>query len=178
MVDAVNKAVTSHPEVQARYQDFVSALEDKNIAKSGALSVDVLEDARVKMASQTDISGNDFLDLRPAIWLGPMGLGGEARVINESQYDPNADNKLQRPNKVRGLFRDIVDTPRLSGTRFYLFADPMEAPVIEVAFLDGNQTPYLELQNGFEVDGAVYKVRLDYGVAAIDYRGAVTAPGA
>ena len=150
----------------------------KNIAKSGAISVDVLEDARVKMASQTDISGNDFLDLRPAIWLGPMGLGGEARVINESQYDPNADNKLQRPNKVRGLFRDIVDTPRLSGTRFYLFADPMEAPVLEVAFLDGNQTPYLELQNGFEVDGAVYKVRLDYGVAAIDYRGAITAPGA
>lgn len=150
----------------------------KNIAKSGAISVDVLEDARVKMASQTDVSGNDFLDLRPAIWLGPMGLGGEARVINESQYDPSADNKLQKPNKVRGLFRDIVDTPRLSGTRFYLFADPMEAPVLEVAFLDGNQTPYLELQNGFEVDGAVYKVRLDYGVAAIDYRGAVTAPGA
>ena len=62
--------------------------------------------------------------------------------------------------------------------RRYLFADPSEAPVLEVAFLDGNQNPYLELQNGFDVDGARYKVRLDYGVGAIDYRGAVTNAGA
>ena len=66
----------------------------------------------------------------------------------------------------------------MTGTRRYLFADPSEAPVLEVAFLDGNQNPYLELQNGFDVDGARYKVRLDYGVAAVDYRGAVTNAGA
>ena len=47
-----------------------------------------------------------------------------------------------------------------------------------IHFLDGNQNPYLELQNGFDVDGARYKVRLDYGVAAVDYRGAVTNAGA
>ena len=87
-------------------------------------------------------------------------------------------NKLQKPNIVNGLFRDIVDTPRMTGNRRYLFADPSEAPVLEVAFLDGNQNPYLELQNGFDVDGARYKVRLDYGVAAVDYRGAVTNAGA
>ena len=77
----------------------------------------------------------------------------------------------------RGLFRDVVDTPRLTGTRNYLFADPSEAPVIEVAFLDGNQEPYVEQQAGFTVDGTQYKVRLDFGVAAIDYRGAVTNAG-
>ncbi len=33
--DAVKKAVDAHPEVQARYHDFVSSLEDKNIAKGG-----------------------------------------------------------------------------------------------------------------------------------------------
>ena len=92
--------------------------------------------------------------------------------------NPDTANKLQRPNMVNGLFRDIVDTPRLSGTRRYLFADAMEAPVLEVAFLDGSQTPYLEVQNGFDVDGARYKVRLDYGVGAVDYRGAVTNAGA
>ena len=78
---------------------------------------------------------------------------------------------------VRGLFSDIIDTPRLTGSRFYLFANPEEAPVIEVAFLDGNQEPYLEMQEGFDVDGTRYKVRLDFGVAAIDYRGAVTNAG-
>lgn len=148
-----------------------------NIGDAGALSVATLEAARVLMASQKDISGDDFLDLRPAALLVPMGLGGTARVINEAQYDPDTSGKLQRPNMVRGLFSDIIDTPRLAGTRFYLFASATEAPVIEVAFLDGNQTPYLEMQEGFDVDGARYKVRLDFGVAAIDYRGAVTNAG-
>src|SRR5690606_14668322 len=148
-----------------------------NIGDAGALSVATLEAARVLMASQKDISGDDFLDLRPAALLVPMGLGGTARVINEAQYDPDTSGKLQRPNMVRGLFSDIIDTPRLAGTRFYLFANSGDAPVIEVAFLDGNQTPYLEMQEGFDVDGARYKVRLDFGVAAIDYRGAVTNAG-
>lgn len=149
-----------------------------NIGTAGALSVTTLDEARVKMASQKDVGGNDYLDLRPAALLVPMGLGSTARVINDAQYDPDTANKLQRPNAVRGLFADIVDTPRLAGTRFYAFADPMVAPVLEVAFLDGQQEPYLEMQDGFTVDGARWKVRLDYGTAAIDYRGAVTNAGA
>ncbi len=149
-----------------------------NIGTAGALSVTSIEDARVKLASQTDISGIEYLDLRPAVLVVPMASGGTARVINNAEYDPDTASKLQRPNMVRGLFREIVDTPRLSGTRFYVFADPSDAPVIEVAFLDGQDTPYLELQNGFEVDGARYKVRLDFGVAALDWRGAVTNAGA
>jgi hypothetical protein len=70
-----------------------------------------------------------------------------------------------------------VDTPRLAGTRYYMFADPAEAPVIEVAFLDGVQEPAIEMERGFDVDGTRYKVRLDFGVAAIDWRGAVTNAG-
>ena len=149
-----------------------------NITTGAAITMAALDLDRVAMASQKDVSGNDYLDLRPAVLLVPIGLGGTARSINEAQYDPDTANKLQKPNIVNGLFRDIVDTPRMTGTRRYLFADPSEAPVLEVAFLDGNQNPYLELQNGFDVDGARYKVRLDYGVAAVDYRGAVTNAGA
>ena len=78
---------------------------------------------------------------------------------------------------MKGIFSDIVDTPRLKGTRRYLFANPSEAPVLEVAFLDGNSEPYLESENGFDVDGSRWKVRLDYGVAGIDYRGVVTNVG-
>lgn len=148
-----------------------------NLASAAAPSVAAFEAARVLMAQQMDVSKHDYLDLRPSIWLGPIGLGGEARVINGAEYDPDSANKLQRPNKVRGLFADLVDTPRLTSA-WYSFADPNEAPVLEVAFLDGNDTPYLELENGFSIDGARYKVRLDYGVAAIDYRGATMTPTA
>lgn len=149
----------------------------KNVTSGASLSMDAIDKDRVAMASQMDVSGNDYLDLRPAVLLVPIGLGGSARAINEAQYDPDTPNKLQKPNVVNGLFRDIVDTPRLTGTRRYIFADPAEAPVIEVAFLDGAQEPFLERQEGFDVDGSRFKVRLDYGVGAVDFRGAVTNAG-
>lgn len=150
-----------------------------NLVASGAApTVDQFDAMRVLMAQQKDVGGNDFLDLRPAIWLGPTALGGTARVVNDSEYDPDASNKLQRANKVRGMVRDVVDTARLSGTAYYMFADPAEAPAMEVAFLDGNSEPFLESMQGFTVDGTSWKVRLDFGVAARDYRGAVKNAGA
>lgn len=87
-------------------------------------------------------------------------------------------NKLQRPNMVRGLFKEVIDSPRISGNEWYLFADPMDAPVIEVAFLNGDQEPFLDSMEGFGVDGLQWKVRLDYGVEAIDWRGAFKNAGA
>lgn len=148
-----------------------------NVTTAAALSMAALDADRVAMASQRDVSGADYLDLRPAVLLVPIGLGGTARSINDAQYDPDTANKLQKPNIVNGLLRDIVDTPRLTGTRRYLFADAAEAPVLEVAFMNGMQTPVLENETGFTVDGSRFKVRLDFGVAAIDYRGAVTNAG-
>lgn len=144
-----------------------------NLDSAGAPTVTTVDAARVKLASQKDVSGNDFLDLRPAIFLSGLVYGSTARVLNAAEYDPDTANKLQRPNVIRGLFRDVVDTPRIADTKWYLFADPNEAPVIEVAFLEGNDTPFLEQQDGFTVDGSRWKVRMDYGTAAIDYRGAV-----
>ena len=39
-----------------------------------------------------------------------------------------------------------------------------------MAYLDGIDTPYLEQQQGFTVDGAAFKVRIDAGVAPLDWR--------
>jgi len=146
-------------------------------ATGSAISVDGLDADRVVMASQTDVSGNDFLDLRPSVLLVPLSLGGKAREVVGAEYNDETNKQQRRPNVIRDIFDDIVDTPRLTGTRRYLFANPSVAPVIEVAFLDGNQTPFMEMEQGFTVDGTRYKVRLDYGVAAVDHRGAVTNAG-
>lgn len=149
-----------------------------NIAAGAAMTVDVLDGMRVLMAQQRDVSGNDFLDLRPEVLMVPIGMGGSARVLIGAEYDASVSNKFQVPNKVRGLVRDIVDTPRMSGTRYHLLASPAEAAAIEVAFLDGQSEPYLETAQAFDTDGGRLKVRMDYGVAGHDYRGAVTNAGA
>lgn len=150
-----------------------------NLAASGAVPTMALVDAaRAAMAVQKDISGNDYLDLRPVIALCGTAQGGNLRSINDAQYDPDTANKLQKPNIVRGLVREVIDSPRTYLTSWYLFADPNECPAFEVAFLNGEQEPFMEMQNGFTVDGVAYKVRLDYGVAAREWRGVYRNPGA
>lgn len=146
-------------------------------ATGSALSVAGLDADRVVMATQTDSAGAVYLDLRPAALVLPIGLGGEARVINAAEFDHDG-TKLQKPNKVRGLFRDIADSPHLTGTRRYMFADPTIAPVVEVAFLEGEQDPFMEMENGWRIDGVEWKIRHDFGIRAISYRGCVTNAGA
>ncbi|WP_372826530.1 ClpP-like prohead protease/major capsid protein fusion protein [Polaromonas sp.] len=145
---------------------------------AGAPTVDNFDAGRVVMSAQKDVGGNDYLALTPNVWLGPESLRGNALVVVNSAYDPDAANKLQRANKVANLVGEVVGTPRLTGLPWYFFADPAVAAVMEVAFLDGNDTPYLEMQTGFDQDGVRWKARLDYGVAGVDYRGGYRSTGA
>jgi hypothetical protein len=151
-----------------------------NVSTGAAISAAAIDADRVVMAQQKDPNGVDFLDLRPDVLLVPVGLGGQARVINQSQYDPDAtaNKAINRPNVVVGLFRDVVDTPRLTGTRRYLFAPASQAPVFLVSFLEGQQEPVLETQDGWRFNGVEMKARLDFGVDVVDFRGAVTNAGA
>lgn len=152
----------------------------KNIAGGGwsgapaaaAPSVAAFDAARVAMASQLDPSGNEILDIRPDCWVGPLGLEGSVRVIIGSQYDPDTANKLQRPNMVQNLVRDIVGTARITGTPWYFFGDKDMAPAIEVAFLNGVEEPFLDNELGWRVDGTEFKVRIDYGTAPVNWRSA------
>jgi len=151
-----------------------------NIGPTGAMSPATLDGARAVMAKQKDPSANQFLALRPAVWLGPVELGGVAKQFNASTTDPT-DNKAQGvSNKVLNLFRDIVDSPYLSATsatRHYLLADPALYPVFAVAFIDGQEAPRIESEQSFNFDGLQLKVIVDYGTAVIDFRGAVTCAG-
>lgn len=162
-------------------QPFFHSNRSNVNATGSAISTSGIDADRVVMAQQRDVGSNEYLDLRPAVLLVPVGLGGQARVINSSQYDPDTvANKAQmKPNMVVGLFRDVVDTPRLSGTRRYLFADPLIAPAFVVAFLEGQgESPTIEMQEGWRNDGVEWKARLDFKAQAFDPKGAVTNAGA
>jgi hypothetical protein len=67
-----------------------------NVGVGAALSAAAIDADRVVMASQKDPSLNEVLDLRPAVLLVPVGLGGQARVINQSQYDPDNAGRRQQ----------------------------------------------------------------------------------
>jgi len=150
-------------------------------ATAGVPSVSTIEAGLLKMRAQKDLSGNDYLDLTPSILLVPTGLEMTARVLNASTYDPAAtgsSKNFMTPNPFNGFFADIVVSPRLAATKWYMLCSPSVAPVLEVSFLNGEQSPFLDMEDGFSVDGARYKVRLDFGVSAVGYEGIVYNAGA
>jgi len=76
------------------------------------------------------------------------------------------------PEWVRSLV-PVVE-PRLdanSPTAWYFIADPAQIDTVEYCYLEGQQGVYIETQQGFDVDGVKIKARMDFGAAAIDYRG-------
>jgi hypothetical protein len=78
---------------------------------------------------------------------------------------------------VRGVATPITDS-RLNGTAWYLIADPMQTDTVEVTYLDGVETPFMDQREGWNVDGAEFKVRIDAGVKALHWRGLYKNAGA
>lgn len=151
-----------------------------NIGPTGTMSPTTIDVARATMSKQKDPSQNQYLALRPTVWLGPVELGGTIGQFNRSTTDPT-DNKAQGvANKVLNLFTNMVDSPYISAvsaTRHYLLADPALYPVFAVGFIDGQEAPRIETEQSFGFDGVQMKIVLDYGTAVIDFRGAVTCAG-
>jgi HK97 family phage prohead protease len=160
---------------QGDAQPFFHANRSNVNATGSAISVAGLDADRVILRAQKDPSGLDYLDLTPAVLLVPDSLRGTALQLNEAQFDP-ASSKFQVPNMVRGLFREVVGTPRLSGTRRYLIADPLDW--IVVAFLEGyGRGPAMESRDGWRIDGTEWKVTLYAKAQMGDAKVAVTNAG-
>lgn len=163
---------------QADTNPFFHSSRNNINATGSALSVAGLDADRVQLRTQKDPASLDFLDLRPDILLVPDSLYGQALVINEAQYDTDkiANGRQQEPNRVRGLFRQVIGTPRLTGTRRYIFAQTGDALVI--AYLLGySRAPNIESVNGWNIDGVEYRVTLYARAQTGDAKGAVTNAG-
>ncbi|BBL75583.1 ClpP-like prohead protease/major capsid protein fusion protein [Methylomagnum ishizawai] len=149
-----------------------------NLAASGsAPSMASFEAGRVAMATQTLSNGPDAkITIRPAFWVGSAANSGTARAVNRAEKDPDvaAGNK---PNIAMGTFRDIVDTGLLTAGPWYMFADPLVAPAIEVVFLDGMTEPTVVMEEDFDTGGVKYRVEYHHGVAFISAQGAYKNPG-
>ncbi|MFR0657270.1 peptidase, partial [Pantoea sp. SIMBA_079] len=65
-----------------------------------------------------------------------------------------------------------------SASAWYGVANSAFVDSIVIGYLDGNQTPFLDQEEGFTVDGVAWKVRLDAAPAIADYRGIFKNPGA
>jgi hypothetical protein len=108
----------------------------------------------------------------------PSDLEDDALLVRDNQYEVKADGSTStNANTQRSRFEVIADG-RLASGGWFGAADPNLYDTIEVAYLDGVQEPFLDQKDGWNVDGTEFKVRIDAGVAPLDFRGLAKNPGA
>ncbi len=148
-----------------------------NYTSSGtAISAASLAVGRAAMALQKDKNLRTPLNLRPRFILVPEGKLQVAYDVLKPFVAASGGS-----NFVIDLGLSLVSDANLDGnssTAWYLIADQNVAPVIEVDFLDGVQSPYVAEAIDWETDAMKLKVRLDYGVQAIDWRAGYKNAGA
>lgn len=125
----------------------------------------------------------------PKILVVPTALEQTARELMNSQYVVGPTSaKTPSANVWQGAF-DVVVSPWLSNssltgassTAWYLLGDPNDLAALEIAYLNGLQTPTVEffgMDTNPEVLGVSWRVFWDFGVALAEYRAGVKSKGA
>ncbi|MCU8000165.1 ClpP-like prohead protease/major capsid protein fusion protein [Shewanella sp. SM95] len=171
--DLVYAVLTQNPKMSDGKALFHA--EHGNLG-AGVPSVAALDANRMLMRKQK--SGNRSLNIRPEFVLCPVALETTMNQIIKSSSVKGADVNAGIANPIQN-FAEVIAEPRLddsSAVQWFLAAG-QGRDTIEVAYLDGIDTPYIEQQQGFTIDGVATKVRIDAGVAPLDYRGLVKSTG-
>lgn len=137
----------------------------------------VVKSARLEMIARRII--NSTITGTTVNWTGAPGVG--SAVMDKGLLNP-LQGILPGNSIVReAFFSDAND--------WYLFADPNDVPAFSLGFLNGQEQPFVGLKDpavrnalgpgmdpySFELDSVDFKVRHDFGVAAVDPRGAYRA---
>ncbi|PJG64239.1 peptidase S14 [Yersinia kristensenii] len=143
---------------------------------SGGIDVANLDKARQMMRTQKE--GERHLNIRPAFILVPTSLESTTNQVIRSSSVKGADINAGIINPVKD-FATVIAEPRLddASTKAWYLAAAQGTDTIEVAYLSGMDTPYIDQQEGFTSDGVTTKVRIDAGVAPVDHRGLVKSSG-
>lgn len=152
-----------------------------NIITSSALSYAAAE-ADVTAFRSTRDFGPDrpHIDIRPERLLVTVSLEMLAKRIAMNEFAPGtaaSPGNSTDTNMLRGLFQ-VVSHPRFTGTRRWWFANPAVHAALEVAFLDGNETPEVaELPRNNPMEMEWQLTLPGVGVAAVSYEPAATNAG-
>lgn len=146
-------------------------------------TVAILAAAITLMKKQKDIGGKQRLNIRPQYFIAPVALEGVMeQFFNSGQVGGATATDAGRAmlgNPYAGSVFTRAYDARLDDTsavQWYM-AGP-KGRTVNVYFLNGVETPYLEMKLGWSVDGIEYKVRLDAVAKAVDWRGLVYSSGA
>lgn len=142
-----------------------------NTLSTAGLNYDRLKEAYEKMLQQTDIDSNNVVFIPRYLIVHPA-QALRARELVESQFNPDSGDRTKNP-MANAL--EIIVTPYITSTNWYLAADPKQANTFEIGLWKGSATPELFYEptntgHAFDFDEIRTKVRLIFGGALLDPR--------
>lgn len=161
----VYEVLTSNPTIEG------AALFDTKHGNTGtaAITVEGIAALKSQMARQTNIGGKEALNIQPAYIIVPPELEITAAQLINSAVDPTKANATPNPFANR---LSVVCDPALTDTKaWYLAAATGYCPTIEVTYLNGNETPFMESAVQFDTLGIKWRIYQDVGVNLLDFRG-------
>jgi hypothetical protein len=143
---------------------------------TSVLGIAGLSAAELAFFELVDPEGNP-LGVMPKILLVPPALNAVAKEIyNSTQIWPatGADDKPMG-NPHEGSYEPVMSAYlKAEDADWYLLAAPSDLPVIEICFLNGQESPTIEsAEANFNTLGIQFRGYHDFGVAKQDYRGGV-----
>jgi hypothetical protein len=165
---------------------FTAGRGNVSTGAGSALAIAGLDAAYQKFVVQTDPDGNP-LGATPRILLVPPALYATATQLMSSTLLTIGSGTAAAgsTNPWAGMFR-VVTSPYLqnanytgySAAAWYLLADAADLPVIEIAFLNGQEAPTVETADAdFGMLGIAFRGYHDFGAALQEYRGGVRSAG-
>lgn len=141
-----------------------------NLMTGAALSIESLGAARLVLRTRKGLDGVTPIQVKPTTLLVGPALETTAEKVLADISAASVDNV----NPFSGKLTLAVE-PRIEDGQWFVFSD---LPTIEIGHLASAPGPQVSTRDGWEVLGREFRVVLDVGAGAVDWRGAVRNPGA
>tara|TARA_A100001391_G_scaffold101236_1_gene67283 strand:+ start:37 stop:1998 length:1962 start_codon:yes stop_codon:yes gene_type:complete len=142
-----------------------------NLGTAAAISVASLGLARARLRKQSSLDGLK-LNLTAKILLCGPDKETEAEQIMASILAAESG----KVNPFSGKLT-VVSDAEVAGTKWYTLAEPGEAETLCYGYLNGREGPMMAAREGWDFDGAEFRVIHDFAAGATDYRGGDYNPG-
>lgn len=161
--DLVYGVLLNNPVMKDGNQLF--SVAHANVGTTGVPSDTTLTEAFQKIEAQKGLDGQ-------AITVKPKYImtGSALRQTVQRLLTAVTATKTSDTNIWQNALEHIVE-PRITGSKWFIAADPATIDTVVYAHLAGQEGVYTEQKDGWSVSGVEYKARLDFGAAAGDFRG-------
>jgi phage head maturation protease len=152
---------------------FTTARGNKKTSAT-ALSIAGLKEAVNLFRKLVDPDGNPIA-VRPSVLVVPPELEiTAAEIMGSALIQSGATGGQPSTNVFAGRYQVVGSAYLTNAADYYLLASPADLPVMEVAFLNGVQSPIVETAEAdFNTLGVQMRGYFDFGVAKAEYLGGV-----